>query len=244
MINISVFSGLVLSMTLMSTAGAIFATTSSVAVPYFQSGDAAEAQTDLTAGDSPEQQLDQSADIDATEQKPAGTADGYDLGSSFDDYEGRYAASGYNPRNMPIGLSAKTFSGGWTWSYVGPCSGSNLETIMRGNNGQIYGRSASPCQSQANPTFVGGSVPWDVYTKNAYCGYGAGGPATAYRAEVMGMVTPWIPTPSYQCEGSSTPAPQPAAAPTQTPTPEPSPEPSQEPTPTPTPTSPADEPAP
>jgi len=240
MINISLVSGLVLSLTLTSAAGAIVATTASVAVPYFQSENAEEIQAEAATESTPDDQLETESDAPAAQDSSGGNADGYDLGSNFDDYEGRFAASGYDPRNMPVGVTARSFSGGWAWSYVGPCVGSKLETIVRGNNGQILSRGSSSCVGSANPTFAGGSVAWDVYTENAFCGYGAGGPVTAYRAEVMGMVSPWIATPTYQCQTPATPAPTPAPAPAPapapqpTPTPEPSPEPSQEPTPTPT----------
>lgn len=95
--------------------------------------------------------------------------------------------------DLPQGLTATVNSRGVVFSYIGPCMGGPPTMTIRGDNGQVYSTGGSP-ECNGNPTFAANSFPWDENVRNSYC-YSPLGGASAYRAEIFGMVSQWVPIP-------------------------------------------------
>lgn len=57
----------------------------------------------------------------------------------------------------------------------------------------VYSTGGSP-ECHGNPTFAANSFPWDENVRNSYC-YSPLGGASAYRAEIFGLVSQWVPIP-------------------------------------------------
>lgn len=130
--------------------------------------------------------------------------------------------------DLAMGLTAHVNSSGVTFSYVGPCQFKGSPFVIYGNNGQQKSSSSDVCGGalQGEMSFNTMSLTWNEDIRNSYC-YSPLGGASAYRAEVFGMATEWIPIPAeyMQCvngqvpEGPAAPAPIVPAEPA----PEPSP---------------------
>lgn len=225
MLNMSLLSLLSTGLTMTATAGALVATTSTAALPLLAPTEPTDAPVATTEPRS----------NDSLEPSPsAETRSDSSVDPMLRDMQNSDIGGGNKLHDVKRGLHASGQAGGVLFSYVGPCQGSGVTFRVRGNNNQLLSNSHTPCTS--NEIFTSNWVPWDTNTKNWFCNSPA--PATAYRAEVYGLVTEWVPTPVFDCGGSATtPAPP---APTASPTPPaptaPAPAPAPTPTPTPSPT--------
>lgn len=214
MFNISLLSWLSSGITLTATAGALVATTSTAALPLLQNQQPpAPVTTSAPVATAP------STPSPSAEDSTSSSGDALVRGMRNTDIGG-----GNMLHDVKPGLTASGQAGGALFTYVGPCNGSTLSLRIRGNNNQFISASSTPCSpgSGSSNMFVSNWLPWDANTKNSYC-Y-APVPATAYRAEVNGMVTQWIAAPAFDCGGEATPQP-PTPTPSYpiTPTPEPAP---------------------
>lgn len=108
-------------------------------------------------------------------------------------WENSEVGNGVMLHDLPQGLTATVNSRGVVFSYIGPCMGGPPTMTIRGDNGQVYSAGGSP-ECHGNPTFAANSLPWDEYTRNAYC-YAPLGGASAYRAEMFGLFSQWVPIP-------------------------------------------------
>ena len=108
-------------------------------------------------------------------------------------WENNEVGNGVMLHDLPQGLTATVNSRGVVFSYIGPCMGGPPTMTIRGDNGQVYSTGGSP-ECHGNPTFAANSLPWDEYTRNAYC-YSPLGGASAYRAEMFGLFSQWVPIP-------------------------------------------------
>ena len=130
--------------------------------------------------------------------------------------------------DLAMGLTAHVNSSGVTFSYVGPCQFKGSPFVIYGNNGLQKSSSSDVCGGalQGEMSFNTISMAWNEDIRNSYC-YSPQGGATAYRAEVFGMATEWIPIPAelMQCingqtpEGPAAPAPVVPVEPAPTPSP-------------------------
>lgn len=108
-------------------------------------------------------------------------------------WENNEVGNGVMLHDLPQGLTATVNSRGVVFSYIGPCMGGPPTMTIRGDNGRVYSTGGSP-ECHGNPTFAANSLPWDEYTRNAYC-YAPLGGASAYRAEMFGLFSQWVPIP-------------------------------------------------
>ena len=108
--------------------------------------------------------------------------------------------------DIPQGLSVFTWPGGVTFSYGGAsCPSGRLPMTVWGNNGQVKSTGSSFCDAKG-PYSAAVSMTWNEDTRNSYC-YSPLGATTAYRAEVFGQFTEWVPIPEEfkQCVNGQAP---------------------------------------
>lgn len=139
---------------------------------------------------------------------------------------------GISIHDLPMGFSTHVLPTGVYFSYVGECHGDRPIMKIWGNNGQIKSNGGGYCDSfrPGQIMFAGAGLTWNEDTRNSYC-YSPIGAASAYRAEIYGMTSEWIPIPDEfkQCVdgqepwGPLPPGEQPPAPPVVAPLPEPSP---------------------
>lgn len=151
-------------------------------------------------------------------------------------YPDHVLMGGIHLHDLPMGFTVNVIPGGVFFSYVGECIGDRTIITIWGNNGLWKSRGGGYCQTIApgQMTHSGAGLTWNEDIRNAYCNSPQGG-ATAYRAEIYGMYTEWVPIPEEykQCPNGRAPQGPPAptesvtVAPTVPPTPvEPAPAPS------------------
>lgn len=147
-------------------------------------------------------------------------------GSPLSAWGNHEVGNGVMLHDLAMGLTAHVNSSGVTFSYVGPCQFKGSPFEIYGNNGLQKSSSSDVCGGalQGEMSFNTMSLTWNEDIRNSYC-YSPQGGASAYRAEVFGMATEWIPIPAeyMQCvngqvpEGPAAPAPivpaEPAPAP-------------------------------
>lgn len=112
-------------------------------------------------------------------------------------------------QDVATGLTANIRPTGVTFVYKGPCTGSGdgagASMTIWGNNGQkkSWG-SAGYCNN--GQTFGSTGMVWSEDTRNSYC-YSPLGGASAYRAEVFGQFSEWVPIPAeyMQCVNGQAP---------------------------------------
>ena len=108
-------------------------------------------------------------------------------------WDNNEVGNGVMLHDLPQGLTATVNSRGVVFSYIGPCMGGPPTMTIRGDNGRVYSTGGSP-ECHGNPTFAANSFPWDENVRNSYC-YSPLGGASAYRAEIFGLASQWVPIP-------------------------------------------------
>lgn len=116
--------------------------------------------------------------------------------------------NGVSLHDLSMGFNVIRNSSGVIFSYVGPCQGSAPTITVWGNNGQVKSSGGAPsCQTGIGGiTFASSNLTWGDDTRNSYC-YAPMGGASAYRAELYGMFTEWVPIPEEykQCQNGQAP---------------------------------------
>ena len=132
---------------------------------------------------------------------------------------------GMKHQDFPAGLVATVTATGVAFTYSGPCLDPGAKiTIWSNVPGMWKSRSdACPVAEPGAPTRFGAGLTWSEDTRNSYC-YSPGGAQSAYRAEVFGLVTEWIPIPEQykQCINNQAPEGKIYSSPTPTTAPSPS----------------------
>lgn len=112
------------------------------------------------------------------------------------DVSQREFITGYRRQDLPTGLHATVNGNRVIFSYVGPCLDPQAKfTVWSDVPGQWQSQ-GSGCMHQkvGEMTYMATSYTWDEYTRNAYC-YSPLGAKSAYRAEIFGMYSEWVPIP-------------------------------------------------
>jgi len=143
---------------------------------------------------------------------------------------------GMRQQDFPAGLVATVTSSGVAFTYNGPCLDPSAKITVWSNVPGMWKSQGDACR-WAKPgaqTRFGSSLTWGEDTRNSYC-YSPGGAQSAYRAEVFGLVTEWVPIPEpyKQCINNQAPEGKIYSSPTPTtPTTAPSPSVTSSPSPT------------
>lgn len=117
-------------------------------------------------------------------------------GSPLAEYPDHIVMGGISIHDLPMGFSTHVLPTGVFFSYVGECHGDRPIMKIWGNNGQIKSNGGGYCDSfrPGQIMFAGAGLTWNEDTRNSYC-YSPLGGASAYRAEIYGMTSEWIPIP-------------------------------------------------
>ncbi|MDH6536915.1 hypothetical protein [Aurantimicrobium minutum] len=181
------------ALSIFAATSAVAVTSVAVAVPALQPAESIAATS--TASPTPT----------ATNSAPAPNGDG----SPFSGLSNHDLGNGVLLQDVATGLTANIRPTGVTFVYKGPCTGSGdgagASMTIWGNNGQkkSWG-SAGYCNN--GQTFGSTGMVWSEDTRNSYC-YSPLGGASAYRAEVFGQFSEWVPIPAeyMQCVNGQAP---------------------------------------
>lgn len=178
MIQFSITSAL----SVLAVTSAVAVTSVAVAVPALQPTEAINAVSSPTATTTP------SPTVTPT---PGGNND-----SPLAEYPDHTVMGGMSIHDLPMGFTTHILSTGVFFSYVGECIGDRPIMTIWGNNGQIKSSGGGYCDSfrPGQIMFAGAGLTWNEETRNSYC-YSPLGGASAYRAEIYGMSSEWIPIP-------------------------------------------------
>ena len=149
------------------------------------------------------------------------------------DQSQREVIPGYRLQDLPAGLTTHVTSTGFYVTYSGPCVSSPADMTMWSNVPAVWKSRGGGACGVGKPTYRMMSITWSEDTRNSYC-YSPLGAQSAYRAEIFGLVSEWVPIPESfkncvngQAPEGVIPTPSgvvlaPVAAPTLTPAPVPS----------------------
>lgn len=123
-------------------------------------------------------------------------------------YPDHVLMGGVHLHDLQMGFTTHVMSSGVLFTYVGECVGDRPIFTIWGNNGQIKSTGGGYCQAftSGQVMYAGTGLTWNEDTRNSYC-YSPLGGASAYRAEIYGMYSEWVPIPEEfkQCVNEQAP---------------------------------------
>lgn len=170
------------ALSILAATSAVAVTSVAVAVPALQQTEEISATASPTAT--------------ATQTPISTPTPGENGDSPLAEYPEHIVMGGISIHDLPMGFSTHVLSTGVFFSYVGECHGDRPIMKIWGNNGQIKSNGGGYCDSfrPGQIMFAGAGLTWNEDTRNSYC-YSPLGGASAYRAEIYGMTSEWIPIP-------------------------------------------------
>lgn len=170
------------ALSIFAATSAVAVTSVAVAVPALQSTEVISVVASPTAT--------------ATPTPSATPISGGNSDSPLAEYPEHIVMGGISIHDLPMGFSTHVLPTGVFFSYVGECHGDRPIMKIWGNNGQIKSNGGGYCDSfrPGQIMFAGAGLTWNEETRNSYC-YSPLGGASAYRAEIYGMSSEWIPIP-------------------------------------------------
>lgn len=170
------------ALSIFAATSAVAVTSVAVAVPALQSTEVITVVPSPTATATP---------TPSATPIPGGNSD-----SPLAEYPDHIVMGGISIHDLPMGFSTHVLPTGVFFSYVGECHGDRPIMKIWGNNGQIKSNGGGYCDSfrPGQIMFAGAGLTWNEDTRNSYC-YSPLGGASAYRAEIYGMTSEWIPIP-------------------------------------------------
>lgn len=128
--------------------------------------------------------------------------------SPLADYPNHIIMGGIGIHDLQMGFTTTILPTGVLFAYVGECIGERTIITVWGNNGLMKSTGGGYCATIAPGQMTHSSVgmTWNEDIRNAYCNSPQGA-ATAYRAEIYGMFSEWVPIPEEykQCVNGRAP---------------------------------------